>query len=112
MDKKQLLKDLKDLNKVEQLQELVINSTVYTITSVRYFEDEYDYDDEFNGKINDFLQYYIDNDTLEELNLAGVHVMENPNNEYEEDEFIPFIELATKYKGSVSIRAHKTVMSI
>ena len=79
---------------------------------VRYFEDEYDYDDDFDGKLNDFLKHYIDNDQLDELDLGGVCIMQDTSNEFEEDQFISFVELATRYKGYVEIREHKTVISI
>ena len=107
-DKDPLLEDLKTLNKVEQLQELVLDGTVYKIMLVRYFEDEYDFD----GKLNDFLKHYIDNDQLDELNLGGVCIVQDTSSEFEEDKFISFVELATRYKGYVEIREHKTVISI
>lgn len=111
-DKDQLLEDLKTLNKVEQLQELVLDGTVYKIMLVRHFEDEYDYDDDFDGKLNDFLKHYIDNDQLDELDLGGVCITQDTSNDFEEDKFISFVELATRYKGYVEIREHKTVISI
>ena len=107
-DKDQLLEDLKTLNKVEQLQELVLDGTVYKITSVKYFEDEYDFD----GNLNDFLKHYIDNDQLDELDLGGVCIRQDTSNGFEEYQFISFVELATRYKGYVEIREHKTVISI
>ena len=112
-DNTQLVEDLLKLNsKVEVFQKIIIGKRKYTITDVTLFEDEYNFDDDYKGELRAFLQDTIQKGDLDFLDGAGICIMKNPDNEYEEDMFIPFITLATKHKDNVTIKEEQTVLSL